>query len=93
MCLGGGGGGGSSVPQQDQRDAPENESPAVTANRDSLKADTSGLPPRPDKEYLGWQRDAKNDPNNKYHKGWINHDGTTYTPDWVKGSSQSSKRY
>ena len=80
MCLGGGGGGGSSVPQQDQRDAPENESPAVTANRDSLKADTSGLPSRPTKEYLGWQKDSK------YSGGWKNPDGSI-------GGSQSSKRY
>ena len=85
MCLGGGGGGGSSVPQQDQRDAPENESPAVTANRDSLKADTSkadtsGLPSRPTKEYLGWQKAPK------YSGGWKNPDGSI-------GGSQSSKRY
>ena len=96
MCIGGGGG-SNRPPQQGQRDAPEAESAAVNANqnRDSLKADSSGLPRRPDKEYSGWQRDAKNDPNNKYHKGWTNHDGTTYTPDWIKdgSSSQSNKRY
>ena len=93
MCLGGG---GSSQPSQASRGpgvSPEeaNAANATNKNRDNLKADSSGLPQRPEKEYAGWQRDAKNDPNNKYHKGWTNPDGTTYIPDWVKGSSQSSK--
>ena len=90
MCLGGGGG-SNRPPQQSQRDAPEVESAAVTENKNSLKADSSGLPDRPRKEASGWQRAAKNDPNNKYHKGWVNPDGTVITPDWVKGSSHSSK--
>ena len=87
MCVGGGGG-GSSAPQQGQRDAPEVESAAVNANRDSLKTDTkdslktdtSGLPNRPTKEYLGWQKAAK------YSGGWKNPDGSI-------GGNQSSKRY
>jgi len=79
VCVGGGGG-GSSAPQQGQRDAPEVESAAVNANRDSLKTDTSGLPNRPTKEYLGWQKAAK------YSGGWKNPDGSI-------GGNQSSKRY
>ena len=83
MCIAGGGG-SNRPPQQSQRDAPEVESAAVNANRDSLKTDiktdTSGLPNRPTKEYLGWQKSPK------YSGGWINPDGSI-------GGSQSSKRY
>ena len=81
MCVGGGGGGGAKAkPVYSTKQTDEAmqegifENAVMNQNRDKMKAgsgiDTSNLPKRPDKEWLGWQSDPK------FSGGWINPDGS-----------------